>query len=325
VRDIYTFVHKQQQAPVAAAKQLQSKAATVSKASGSEQGQRLSVEEQRRRKRAARFAEEGQADPAAGGGATGVDEGDAAGAGAEGIAAGAAVVRVPAQKAAPEQQRRLKRAERFAGGDETEDSGAPASASAASAAERVRGPKRPHSLLGRALGAALTVSTDDTEQLAKRSRASANGDSPLPTPLRRIQNEKLGLAARHQKEVAVLKRRHQAEMRALERRELETLANAVSEAKGGANPCAVCSKKVQAGQFFVCAECAAPVCTSHKQVCIVNVCVYTYTHTHTHTCACVRCVCVCVCVQVLVYLYTHTHTHTHAGHEPVLPVPRTLL
>jgi len=208
----------------------------------------LSVEEQRRRKRAERFAE-GAADPAAGGSSATGDEEEAA-------EDGAAAVRAPAPAqppaAVPEQMRRLKRAERF-GCDGAGDGEGGASA------------KRAPSLLGRALGAVLTVATDEEEQPAKRSRVAAIADCPPPTPLRRIQNEKLGLAARHQKEMAELKRRHKTEMRALERRELDALADAVSEAKGGANPCATCRKKVRAGQFFVCAECAAPVCNSHKQ------------------------------------------------------------
>ena len=85
------------------------------------------------------------------------------------------------------------------------------------------------------------------------------------TPLRTIQHEKLAMAARHDQEMQELKRRHKREMQALEQRELTELALAVSSSQGGAHPCSVCDKEVVKGNFFVCAECAAPVCNAHRQ------------------------------------------------------------
>ena len=156
-------------------------------------GQKTSVEEQRRRKRAERFAEENSHQVEA----TAPAVLEAAAASKSSDSAHAAVDKTPVEedgavsiaqvKPVPEQQRRQKRAERFggeAGGTETQQAGLQNGSStdaqattveaAASSAHDARkggseadlaGPaaKRQKSLLSRALGAALTVSTGDAD------------------------------------------------------------------------------------------------------------------------------------------------------------------
>jgi len=104
----------------------------------------LSVEEQRRRKRAQRFGEDGQ----------------------EQVAASSATVLVqkttePA--AQPDTNRRLQREERF-GGEETEHTCAEADSTTSAPAVHGEGVKRATKLLSRALGAVLTVSSEGQEQ-----------------------------------------------------------------------------------------------------------------------------------------------------------------
>jgi len=103
----------------------------------------LSVEEQRRRKRAERFGDDGQ----------------------ERVAASSATVLVQktTEPAAQPDTNRRQRAERF-GGEETEHTCAEADSTTSAPAVHGGGVKRATTLLSRALGAVLTVSSEGQEQ-----------------------------------------------------------------------------------------------------------------------------------------------------------------
>jgi hypothetical protein len=205
-------------------------------------GEKLSVEEVRRRRREARFSnEQKEADAclpsevSVSRAAACAPEADGPGAGtgsqvADGLPRGeASQVQV---RALPEAQRRLRRAERF-GGPAEEDTQAPCASNASKTGVSIDTLDDAH----------LTAETSAPEQdvgCAKRRKVASKEVEWLrkhtaqgaSTSLRQIQLRKRSLARRHAQELKQVRARQKLEMDSFEARERQALAAADEEERG---------------------------------------------------------------------------------------------